>query len=130
ALAIASNGTPSLVTLTVNGQLQLNLSDNATTSTGTYVVVGFGKRCSLVGTGVAEAPTNFFDNAALSPDTRYSRYGLVFQVSGVAPNSTSTTIIDYSRAKLVRVFRFGGTLGTGDDAIKSYWDDVTTGGGS
>ncbi len=130
SLPITKTSTPNLVTLTPAGQFQLNLSDNATTSSGTYVVLGFGKRCSLVGTGVAEAPVNFFDNAALSPNSRYERYGIVFQVSGVAPNSTGTTIVDLARARLVRVFRFGGTLATGDDAIKSYWDDVTTGGGS
>lgn len=131
ALPLAANGTPNLVTLTSAGQFQLNLSDNATASTGTYVVFGFGKRTSLVGTGASEAPTNFFDNAALSPDTRYSRYGVVFQVSGAAfPGSVpSGAIIDFGHAKLVRVFRFGGTLGTGDDAIRDYWKDVAQGDG-
>ena len=130
ALTLAANGTPNLAVLTPAGQAQLNLSDNATTSTGTYVVFGFGKRASIVGTGVNEAPVNFFDNASLSPNTRYSRYGVVFQVSGIAPNATNTTIIDYSRARLVRVIRFGNTLGTGDDALNSYWQDVATAGGS
>jgi prepilin-type N-terminal cleavage/methylation domain-containing protein len=130
SLPITKTSTPNVVTLTTVGQFQLSLADNATTSSGTYVVVGFGKRCSIIGTGAAEAPVNFFDNAGLSPDTRYSRYGVVFQVSGILPQSTSTTQKDFMRAKLVRVFRFGGTLGTGDDAIKSYWDDVSGGNGS
>ena len=130
SLTISSATPPNLVTLTTAGQFQLGLSDNATTSSGVYVVFGFGKRCSLVGTGVDEAPVNFFDNAALSPITRYSRYGIVFQVNGVPPNSTTGALEEFSRPRLVRVFRFGGTLSTGDDAIKSYWDDVTTGGGS
>lgn len=130
SLTLAANGTPNVAMLTTTGQFQLNLSDNAATSTGTYVVFGFGKRASIIGSGVSEAPVNFFDNAALSPNTRYSRYGVVFQVSGVAPNATNTTIIDFSRARFVRVFRFGGTLGTGDDAINSYWQDVATAGGS
>jgi prepilin-type N-terminal cleavage/methylation domain-containing protein len=130
SMTITSSSTPNLVTLTNVGQFQLSLSDNASTSAGTYVVFGFGKRCSIVGSGAAEAPVNFFDNAALSPDTRYSRYGVVFQVSGRPAQNPNATIADFSRAKLVRVFRFGGTLGTGDDAIKSYWDDVSAGGGS
>src|SRR5262245_13358035 len=102
ALVLAANGTPNVVTLTPAGQFQLNLSDNATTSSGTYVVFGLGKRCSIVGTGMNEPPVNFFDNAALSPDTRYSRYGLVFQVSGVNPTvataGATTPIIDFAHA--------------------------------
>jgi hypothetical protein len=127
-----TSGTTTLTvaTLTSTGQFQLNLSDNATTSTGVYVVFGFGKRCTLVGSGVNEAPFNFFDSATLSPDTRYSRYGIVFQVAGAPPTNPSGTLIPFAKAKLVRVFRFGNTLQTGDDAIKSYWDDVTQGGGS
>jgi len=128
------SGTPSLVTLTPKGQFQLNLSDNATTSSGTYVVFGLGKRTSIIGLGLNEAPVNFFDNAALSPDSRYSRYGVVFQVSGVSPTNSSagatSPIIDFGHAKLVRVIRFGGTLGTGDDAIRDYWRDVAGGDGS
>lgn len=124
--------TPNLVTLTPLGQFQLNLSDNATTDNGKFVVFGFGKRASIVGSGVNEAPTNFYDSAGLSPDTRYSRYGVVFQVSGktLTQNQATAPIADFSRAKLVRVIRFGSTLGTGDDAVNSYWQDVTTAGGS
>ena len=71
---------------------------------------------------------------------------MVFQVSGVSglansavtgntTNSTTGvvtpyTIVDFGRCKFVKVFRFGSTLQTGDDAIKSYWDDVTTVSGS
>jgi type II secretory pathway pseudopilin PulG len=120
--------------LTNEGQRQLNLSDNATESSGTYVVFGLGKRCSIVGTGMNEAPMNFFDNAALSPDTRYSRYGVVFQVSGISPTNAAAgatgPITDFLHAKFVRVFRFGGALGTGDDAIRDYWRDVAQGDGN
>lgn len=134
ALVLAANSTPNVVALTPLGQFQLGLTDNVTTSNGTYVVFGFGKRATIIGNGVAEAPVNFFDNAGLSPDTRYSRYGVVFQVSGKpltqSQQSSNTNIIDFSKARLVRVVRFGGTLGTGDAAIQAYWDDVTTGGGS
>jgi type II secretory pathway pseudopilin PulG len=121
----------SAVTLTLAGQAQLNLADNATTanSTGVYIVVGFGRRASIVGQGVEDAPVNFFDNFQLSPDTRYSRYGVVFQVNGT-DRTGSSTLVDYTTAKLVRVFRFGSSLTTGDDAIQSYWGDVTTPGGS
>ncbi len=135
ALVLANNGTPNVVTLTAAGQFQLGLSDNASTSTGVYVVVGLGKRCSIIGAGMNEAPVNYFDNAALSPDTRYSRYGVVFQVNGAsstnsAPITAATAKIDFLHGKMVRVFRFGGTLGTGDDAIRDYWKDVAQGDGS
>lgn len=129
---LTANTTPNVVTLTTAGQFALNLSDNVSASTGTYVVFGLGKRCSLVGVGTNEAPVNFFDDASKSPDTRYSRYGVIFQVSGPAFPGTVTatpTIIDFKHAKLVRVVRFGGTLGTGDDAIRDYWLDVAQGDG-
>jgi len=135
----ATSGAPiaastNVATLTPRGQFFLNLSDNTTTSSGTYVVFGLGKRCSIVGLGMNEAPVNYFDNAALSPDTRYSRYGVVFQVSGVSPTNATAgataPIIDFAHAKMVRVFRFGTTPGTGDDAIRDYWRDVASGDGS
>ncbi|HYV39568.1 MAG TPA: type II secretion system protein [Gemmataceae bacterium] len=130
----AISTTSNLVILTSLGQFQLNLSDNASTSTGTYVVFGLGKRTSLIGVGMNEAPVNFFDNAALSPDSRYSRYGVVFQVSGVSATNASAgatgPIIDFAHAKFVRVIRFGGTLGVGDDAIRDFWKDVAGGDGS
>jgi prepilin-type N-terminal cleavage/methylation domain-containing protein len=142
--AIASG--VSVVSLSPTGQWQLGLADNATVTTtyngtpgfvgtGVYVVFGLGRRCSLIGTGAADAPVNFYDKFSLdpSPTGSYARYGVVFQVSGLsgltnAPVSAAgtTAISDFGRCKLVKVFRFGGTLTTGDDAIKSYWDDVTT----
>lgn len=130
----AANGLPitngmNIVTLTSAGQAQLNLSDNPTSTSGTYVVVGFGPRATIVGRGVGDPPVNFYDNFALSPDTRYSRYGLVFQVAGY-DNTGDANFVDFTRAMLVRVFRFGGSLGTGDQAISSYWQDVVTPGGS
>jgi prepilin-type N-terminal cleavage/methylation domain-containing protein len=132
AIPITSTSTPNVVTLTNAGQFQLGLSDNASTSAGTFVVVGFGRRCSLVGTGANEAAVNFFDNAGLSPDTRYSRYGIVFAVAGFKPTSPTTLLDPLNRAKLVRVFRFGSNLstGTGDAAIQSYWVYVRGCGGS
>lgn len=132
---LRTNTTPNVVTLTPAGQFLLNLSDNASTSTGTYVVVGLGKRCSLIGVGASEAPVNYFDDASKSPDTRYSRYGAIFQVSGSAfpgGGSATPTIIDFGHAKLVRVVRFGSSsgVGTGDEAIRDYWKDVAQGDGN
>jgi type IV pilus assembly protein PilA len=129
-IPITASTTPTVVTLTALGQFQLNLLDSATaTPVGTFVVFGLGKRCSIIGVGMNEAPVNYFDSAALSPNTRYERYGVVFQVSGL-PQTGSATQIDFLHAKLVRVFRFGGTLGTGDDAIRDYWKDVAQGDGA
>ncbi len=144
--------------LTAVGQQMLGLADNSTISTtdgtatvpgtGWYIVFGLGKRCSLVGTGTANVGANFFDKFSLdpSPTGSYARYGVVFQTSGVsglsnsaiAGNTTNSgtgvttnfNIVDFGRCKFVKVFRFGSTLTTGDDAIKSYWDDVTTVSGS
>jgi type II secretory pathway pseudopilin PulG len=139
-LTLVKSTAQNLATLTAFGQAQLNLSDNTTTTTGVYVVFGLGKRCSLVGTGIADAPVNFFDNFKLDPNnptatTGYGRYGVVFQVNGVGPLATppitsATPTADFGRAKLVRVFRFGGSLTTGDDAINSFWSDVNGTSGS
>jgi hypothetical protein len=128
-LAPAQNS--KLVALTNVGQFQLNLADSPGTSNGVYYVFGLGRRCSLVGNGIANAPVNFFDKGSLNPspaNTRYARYGVVFQVNGAV--NGGTTLVDFNRAKLVRIFRFGGTLATGDDAIQSYWQDVNGNGGS
>ena len=74
-LTLVKNTAQNLATLTAFGQAQLNLSDNTSTTTGVYVVVGLGKRCSLVGSGIAEAPVNFFDKFSLDPNNPASTTG-------------------------------------------------------
>jgi type II secretory pathway pseudopilin PulG len=144
--SIAAGAT--VVTLTAVGQVQLGLADNTTNTvvyggstlpgSGVYVVFGLGRRCSLIGSNGANPPVNFFDKFSLdaSATGSYARYGVVFQVAGVNPLTNSpivsgtTPVFDFGRCKLVKVFRFGGTLTTGDDAIRSYWDDLSTVSGS
>lgn len=52
-------------------------------TTARFVVFGVGPRSSMVGTIIQEAPTSVPQNKSFTPDTMYSRVGLVFKVSGV-----------------------------------------------
>lgn len=69
-------------------------------------------------------------SGSLSRRLAHTRYGVVFQVSGRSFTNPTGPINDLKHARLVRVFRFGTTLGTGDDAIQAFWDDVAYGDGN
>jgi prepilin-type N-terminal cleavage/methylation domain-containing protein len=125
-LAIASG--VNVVTLTLAGQQQLRLGDG-TTNYGTFVVFGFGDRASLVkasnAPGVQDAPVVNYD--AFTPDVKYSRYGVVFQIEGL---NSSGTFYTFNRARFVCPCKLAQQLSTTNDAIKGYWDDVTASNGS
>ncbi len=52
--------------------------------TATFVVFGVGPRCAMVGQNIQDAPTSVPQKSTFTPDTTYSRVGVIFQVSGVA----------------------------------------------
>ena len=56
--------------------------------TARYVVFGVGARCSMVGTTVQDAPTSIPQNKSFTPETLYSRVGVVFKVSGAEVSRT------------------------------------------
>lgn len=56
--------------------------------TARYVVFGVGPRNSMVGTVIQDAPTSVPQNKSFTPDTLYSRVGLIFKVSGVEVERT------------------------------------------
>src|SRR5262245_37921794 len=115
----ATNGlTPAagtrLVVLTLSGQKALNQGDGIT-STGKFVVFGFGKRASIVGKGVANAPVVFRDDGSKTPDKVYCRYGVVFQVANI------TGALE--RARFVGTCNFkGGGVFTSDDDLEEFYN--------
>jgi type II secretory pathway pseudopilin PulG len=108
-----------LVYLTVTGQKKLGLALNGTTSSGKYVVLGFGRRSSMVGNTTANAPVVFRDSGAFSPDTVYCRYGVVFKVADLNG--------PIERARFVGVCNFkpratGDGIFTSDDDLDEFYD--------
>lgn len=50
--------------------------------TARFVVFGVGPRCTMVGQTIQDAPTSVPQNKDFTPDTMYSRIGVIFKVSG------------------------------------------------
>ncbi len=74
---------------------QVALGLETTGTLGKYVVLGVGSLCDLTGKTMLDAPVHFPRNAASNPQTRYSRFLAVFQITdGTNP---------LTRAKLVGV---------------------------
>lgn len=115
-------------TLTLAGQQQLRVGDGIT-SAGTFVVFGLGDRASLVKSayapGLQDAPVVTYD--AFTPDQKYGRYGVVFQIEGFDSVGNAIT---FKRARFVTACKLSQQLSTTNDAIKGYWDDVSTVNGS
>ena len=101
--------------LTTSGQKSLNLGDGITSS-GKFVVFGFGRRATIVGKGVANAPVVFRDDAGKTPDKVYCRYGVVFQVA-----LADGTAMDKARFVGVCNFKGGGITSSNDD-LEEYYD--------
>lgn len=55
----------------------------AVSAAGTYVVFGLGKYCTLASTGMDEAPVWYNPSQGYDPDSKYCRFGLVFQTADV-----------------------------------------------
>lgn len=77
-----TNGTPTptnthLVVLTAQGVTRLGLNP-----AGTYVVLGLGQRCTMIGQSMTDAPIHFPEGADGTPDTTYARFLLIYDVSG------------------------------------------------
>ncbi len=101
-----------LRTLTADAKTHLNLAQS-----GKYILVGFGKRASLVGKTVSEAPVHFSDEADHGPQDFYGRFGLIFKVSdGNTPFSRAT----FAGA----VALHGDGLTTGGEHIEEYYNVV------
>lgn len=86
-------------------------SARAADPTARFVVFGLGARSSAVGTVMQDAPTSVPQNKTLTPDTLYSRVGLVFKVSGVEVARTERA-------------RFIGAVALEDDELESTEKDV------
>jgi type II secretory pathway pseudopilin PulG len=56
--------------------------------TARYVVFGIGPRCSMVGQNMQDAPMSVPQKKDFTPDTTYSRVGVIFKVSGIEVQRT------------------------------------------
>lgn len=57
------------------------VSDDAAHPGDVYVLLGFGKRCTMVGKVAADAPVHFGDSAADNAANTYGRFGLVYRLT-------------------------------------------------
>jgi Tfp pilus assembly protein PilE len=83
-----------------------------------YVIVGLGKRCTMIGKVMADAPTHFGENQASNAANVYSRYCLVFRVTrgGATPQ-------DLERAVFIgTVAVHDDGIGTADSHIEEYYN--------
>jgi prepilin-type N-terminal cleavage/methylation domain-containing protein len=86
-------------------------SARLTDTTARFVVFGVGPRSSIVGTTIQDAPTSVPQNKNFTPDTLYSRVGLVFKVSGLEVERSE-------RARLV------AAVALEDDELESTEKDI------
>ena len=111
AVAAAKLGTVTTktTTTTVEGVTTTTTNDN-----GRFVVFGLGKVATICGKSLNEAPVWFNPNEGQDPDSKYARFGLVFQ--------TADADGAMSRAKFVGVVEFGswGTM-TKDDNLSYFY---------
>jgi prepilin-type N-terminal cleavage/methylation domain-containing protein len=74
---------------------QVSLGLETTGTAGKYIVLGVGSLCDMNGKTMLDAPVHFPRNSASNPETSYSRFLAVFQITD------GTNALD--RAKLVGV---------------------------
>jgi len=91
-----------------NNLLQAELAADLTAR---YVVFGVGPRCSMVGQTMQDAPTSVPQKKSFTPDTTYSRVGVIFKVSGVEVARTERA-------------RFVGAVALEDDELESAEKDI------
>lgn len=66
-----------------------------------YVVLGLGKRCTIIGKTVAEAPVAFADEPAINAADFYSRFLVIYKVSNNTGTLAAPVYEPLSRAILV-----------------------------
>jgi type II secretory pathway pseudopilin PulG len=78
-----------------SGVLAAGLGNQATVSGSQtqFVMFGLGRRCSAIGTVLANAPNNFPNDAVHeNPDLVYERFGLIFQLEDAKGNALPSAI--------------------------------------
>lgn len=88
--------TVNLPRLTTTAAARLGLADPLTAE---YVVLGLGAYTAMQGKTLQEAPVHFSDSPSGSPNLKYARYGVVFQITNAAGNPLE-------RAKLAQIVAF------------------------
>lgn len=87
-----------------------------------YVIVGLGKRSTMIGRVIAEAPTHFGENDAASASRVYARYGLVFRVT-----RGGATPLDLERAVFVGAVAIHDDGLVGADGHLEEWYNLNRG---
>jgi type II secretory pathway pseudopilin PulG len=103
SLNVTSSNTTALVQ-------KLNLS-----TTGTYIALGIGPRCSMIGKTMLSAPVHFGDTPVLNPEYGYQRLVGIFEVA-------DTTVSTFNTAVLVAVGPIHDDgLGNIDDELQNWY---------
>ncbi|MBL8795432.1 MAG: prepilin-type N-terminal cleavage/methylation domain-containing protein [Planctomycetia bacterium] len=98
-------------------------ADQVNTFGDVYILLGFGKRCSMVGKVTTEPPTHFGDSAEENAANVYSRVGLVYRVSRGAGTSGSPVSADMKRAVFIGAVGLHGDGPVGGGAhIEEYYN--------
>ena len=96
------------ITAAASNLMQTELANDPTAR---YVVFGVGPRSSMIGQTIQDAPTSVPQKKTFTPDTTYSRVGVVFKVSGVEVARTERA-------------RFVTAVALEDDELESAEKDV------
>ena len=92
------------------------------TSGGTYVVFGFGKQTTAIGSVMTDAPVHFSQFAADQATYMYCRYGLVFRLAQGNGTSTPTPLTTAAFVGAVS-FEPSGISGS-DGQLANYYDTI------
>jgi Tfp pilus assembly protein PilE len=115
-LALSNTDSVAFVT---DADAKLKLNGGVAATNAKFVVFGFGKRSTIVGKNVSEAPVHFADAANEGPGDLYGRFGVVFKVTqndGVTP---------LNRAVFVGAVAFHEDgIVTAGDHIEEYYNTV------
>jgi hypothetical protein len=92
------------------------------TSGGIYVVFGFGKQTTAIGSVMTDAPVHFSQFAADQATYMYCRYGLVFRLAQGNGTSTPTPLTTAAFVGAVS-FEPTGIMGS-DGQLANYYDNI------
>jgi type II secretory pathway pseudopilin PulG len=134
-LPTATTLTTSTAVIYVNGSgiLAANLANPSivTGSPTQFVMFGLGKRCSAIGTTLANATYNFPNDAVHeNPDLVYERFGVIFQLEGplvktTTGQTTTSTPTPLPSAQFIGVVAIESNILLSVDKVnESYTDNI------
>jgi prepilin-type N-terminal cleavage/methylation domain-containing protein len=106
---IADTGT--VVVLGTDAKQRMNLP-----AAETFVVLGLGRKCTMIGTTITDPPVHFADDQENTPDKVYGRKGLVFLITKNGGTAAR------EKAKFVTTVSFhADQVVSSDDHLKEYY---------